>query len=102
MLEGFEEQQKELENKLKEKKINAASPDHEIQVVVNASLEVENISIDLSKLDMSNAEQLEDLLVVTINEALEDAKIKQAAESQKLLANMMPGGFGDLGKLFGQ
>lgn len=102
MFEGFEEQQKELENKLKEKKIEVSSPDNEINVVANASLEIENITVDATKIDLSNTEQLEDLLVVTINEALEEAKIKQAAESQKLLANMMPGGFGDIGKLFGQ
>ena len=101
MLEGLEEQQQELENKLKEKKIESSSPDGEIKVTLNADLEIENISLDLSKIDVSTPDQLEDLLIVTLNQALDEAKIKQAAESQKLLANMMPGGFGDLSKLFG-
>lgn len=99
MLEGLEEQQQELENKLKEKKIESSSPDGEIKVTLNAGLEIENISLDLSKIDVSTPDQLEDLLIVTLNQALDEAKIKQAAESQKLLANMMPGGFGDLSKL---
>ena len=51
---------------------------------------------------MTSSDQLEDLLLVTVNEAIQLAQIAQGAESQKMLANMMPGGMGDLGKLFGQ
>jgi len=99
---NFEEQQKEMEKKLKAISIQHDSSDNEISVSINAGLEIENISVDLSRLDLTSPDQLEDLLLVTINEAIRRAQEAQAAESQKMLANMMPGGLGDLGKLFGQ
>jgi len=99
---NFEEQQKEMEKKLKAITVHKVSSENEINITMNASLEVENISIDLSKLDLTSSDQLEDLILVTMNEAIQQAQLAQAAESQKMLANMMPGGLGDLGKLFGQ
>ncbi|HMY84665.1 MAG: YbaB/EbfC family nucleoid-associated protein [Saprospiraceae bacterium] len=102
MFGNFEEQQKEMEKKLKAITVHKASSENEINITMNASLEVENISIDLSKLDLTSSDQLEDLILVTMNEAIQQAQLAQAAESQKMLANMMPGGLGDLGKLFGQ
>ncbi len=102
MFGDFEEQQKLMDKKLKAIKIEHASNENEIKISLNASLEIENITIDFEKLDMTSSDQLEDLLLVTVNEAIQLAQIAQAAESQKMLANMMPGGMGDLGKLFGQ
>lgn len=102
MFGNFEEQQKEMETKLKAITIQKSSADGEINITMNAGLEVENISIDLSKLDLSSSDQMEDLILVTMNDAIHQAQIAQAMESQKMLANMMPGGLGDLGKLLGQ
>ena len=102
MFGDFEEQQKLMDKKLKAIKIEHSSNENEIKITLNASLEIENISIDFEKMDMTSHDQLEDVLLVTINEAVQKAQLAQAAESQKMLANMMPGGMGDLGKLFGQ
>jgi len=88
---NFEEQQKELEKKLKQISFSETSSGDEIK----------NISIDLSKIDVSTSDQLEDLMIVTVNDAIKKAQHLQAIESQKLLSDMMPG-FGDIGKLFGQ
>ena len=102
MFGDFEEQQKLMDKKLKAIKIEHSSNENEIKITLNASLEIENISIDFEKMDMTSPDQLEDVLLVTIKEAVQKAQLAQAAESQKMLANMMPGGMGDLGKLFGQ
>ena len=102
MFGDFEEQQKLMDKKLKAIKIEHSSNENEIKITLNASLEIENISIDFEKMDMTSPDQLEDVLLVTINEAVQKAQLAQAAESQKMLANMMPRGMGDLGKLFGQ
>lgn len=101
MFGNFEEQQKEMDKKLKAISIEHASNDEEVKIALNASLEITNISLDFSKMDMSTSEQLEDVLLVTVNEAIKKAQIAQAAESQKMISDMMPGGLGDLGKLFG-
>jgi DNA-binding protein YbaB len=101
MFGGFEEQQKLLEKKLEEKKITASSPDQEVTITMNGNMIVENITVDISKVDLSNSEQVEDLLVVTFNEVLDEVKIAQAAESKKLLSSLMPGGMDNLESLFG-
>jgi nucleoid-associated protein EbfC len=102
MFGDFEEQQKEMDKKLKAISIQHASNEDEVKVTINAGMEIENISVDFSKMDMTSADQLEDVLLVTINEAIKQAQVAQAVESQKMLSAMMPGGMGDLGKLFGQ
>lgn len=101
MFGGFEEQQKLLEQKLGEKKVTASSPDQEVSIMMNGNMIVENVTIDFEKIDVNDTEQLEDLLVVTFNEVLDEIKIVQAAESKKLLASMMPGGMDNLDQLFG-
>lgn len=101
MFGNMEEQQRMLQEKMKAIKIDHTANDGSISLTINGNLEIENISIDLSKLDMTSSDQLEDTLIITLNEAIQRAQMSQAAESQKLLSEMLPGGFGDLGKLFG-
>lgn len=101
MFGNFEDQQKALEKKLKEISFSENSAGDELTITMNGGLEVENISIDLSKIDLSTSDQLEDVLIVTINECIKKAQTIQAAEGQKMLSQMMPD-IGDLGKLFGQ
>ena len=67
-------------------------------VVANADLHIENIRIDATKLDLNDREQLEDLLLVAVNRALELARQKAAAETNKLLEGFLPGGMGDFMK----
>ena len=79
-----------MDKKLKAISIEHASNDNEVKITLNASLEIVNISGDFTKMDMSNSEQLEDVLLVTVNEAIQKAQAAQAAESQKMLSDMMP------------
>ena len=74
MFGDFEEQQKLMDKKLKAIKIEHSSNENEIKITLNASLEIENISIDFEKMDMTSPDQLEDVLLVTINEAVQKAQ----------------------------
>jgi nucleoid-associated protein EbfC len=47
---------------------------------------------------MGDKEQLEDLLVVAINRALDEAGEKAAFETEKMMQDMLPPGFGDMFK----
>jgi len=67
----------------------------------NANREITNISINKEKIDLEDMEQLEDLLTVTVNKALEKATETEAAETQNMMKDMMPPGLGGLGDLFG-
>ena len=99
---NVEKQQEELQKKLATVEINGKAGDGAIKVTANANQKILNISIDKSKLDWEDTEEVEDLLLVAINRTLEKAAAKQAEESQKLIQNMMPPGMGGLADMFGK
>lgn len=70
-----------------------------VTVTANANREILDVSIDKSKLDWDDVEQVQDLVLAAVNNALEKAMIKEQAEAQKLITQMMPPG---MGGLFGQ
>lgn len=100
LLGNFEEQQKKMKAALSEIKVNAESGDGAIMVEANANRQILNVSINKEKIDLSDTEQLEDLLLVAINRVLEQAAAKEAEEGQSLLKDMMPPGLGGLGDMF--
>ena len=96
LLGNLQKQQEELQEKLGTIFVEADAEEGAIVVKAGADMHIENIKIDVTKINMQDAEQLEDLLVVTINRALEMARAKAAIETNKLLEGMMPGGLGGL------
>lgn len=98
----LQKQQQELQDKLAETFVEADAGDGAVTVKAGCDLHIENIRIDTSKLDMTDAEQVEDLVLVAVNEALDKAKQKAAIETNKLLQGMMPPGMGDLGGMLGR
>jgi len=93
LLSSATEQQKMMDEKLKAIEISKESHDNSVSVTVNAKKEVLDITIRKSYEDKS---ELEDLLVLTLNEALAEADKIAAGEAQNLLSSMLPGGFGNL------
>ena len=100
LLGNFEEQQKKMKVALAEITVEAEAGDGAIQVKADANRQILNISIDKEKIDPQDTEQIEDLLLVAINRALEMAAEKEAEEGQSLLKDMMPPGLGGLGDMF--
>ena len=101
LLGNLEEKQKEMKAKLAQIFIDAEAGDGAVKVTANANREITNISIDTQKMDMSDAEALEDLILVATNRVLELAAEKEAAESQNLMKDMLPPGMGNLPNMFG-
>lgn len=91
----LQKQQEDLQRKLAEIIVEAESGDGAVTIKAGADLHIANIKIDPSKLDTSDLEQVEDLLLVAVNRALELARQKAAAETGKLLQGVLPGGMGD-------
>ncbi len=89
---NLQKQQEELQQKLATILVESEAGDGAVTVTAGADLHIENIKIDTSKLDPGDAEQVEDLLLVAVNRALDEAKQKAAAETSKLLNGMLPGG----------
>lgn len=92
LLGNLQKQQEALQQKLAETFVEAEAGDGAVTVKAGADMHIENVRLDPAKLDLSDREQLEDLLVVALNRALELARHEAAIESQKLLGGMMPGG----------
>lgn len=98
MFGDMEAQQNAMREKLAEVIVEAEAGDGAIKVSANAIRQITNISINPDWLKGAEAEELEDLLLVAINRALQSAQEKEAAETQNLLQNMLPPGMGDFFK----
>ena len=96
---NVQKQQDELAARLAEIQVQAELGDGSIKVTATADQQIKNIEIDPTKFDLNDVEQLEDLLLAVINEALEKGRNKAAAETQKIIGGMLPPG---LGGMFGQ
>ena len=101
ILGNMEERQREMREKLAAITVEAEAGDGAVKVTANAARQITNIAIDKSVVDPEDTEQLEDLLLVAINRALEKAAAKEATESQNMLKDMLPPGMGDLSDIFG-
>ncbi len=96
----MQEKQEAIREELSEIKLEAEAGDGAVKVIVTANREVVNISIDQEKLDLEDKEQLEDLLTVAVNRALELAQAKEMEMTQNMIKDMLPPGLGGLGNLF--
>jgi nucleoid-associated protein EbfC len=100
LMGNMQQQQEELQKNLGALRIETHSNDGLIKVECNALREILNISVSETLLHQDHRDQLEDLLVITLNKALNEAAAKEAIEAQKLLQNIMPSGLGGLGDMF--
>ncbi len=99
LLGNMQQQQEAMKAKLAEIIVQAESGDGAINVKANANREILDIAIDKSKLDWEDTEQVQDLLVTAVNRVLEKAQVKEQAEAQKMISDLMPPG---LGGMFGK
>ena len=89
-------QQEQLKAKLDGIELSETSQDGGISISLTASKRITDISIDPDKMDTGDTEQLEDVLLITLNNALEKAEAMAADETQKLIQDMLPPGFGNM------
>jgi hypothetical protein len=96
---NVQQQQEEMRRKLAELTVTAEAGNGAVTVKANANREVLDIRFDRSKLDWNDPEQVQDLLLAAVNDALGKAMQLEQAEAQKLISQMIPSG---LGGLFGK
>lgn len=100
LLGNFQEKQKQIQEKLDSLELTGKSTDGAVEVIATANRKIKNINIDMSKLDLSSSDQLEDLLVVTINNVMDEAAIEAEKASKEMMNDMLPPGMGGLSNLF--
>ena len=94
--DDMEEKQKEIKEKLAALRIEGVAEGGAVKVTVNGDREIISIDIDKEKVDPTDLEQLEDLIIIAANRALSVAADKEAEVAQTMLKNMLPPGLSDL------
>lgn len=93
---NVEQQQAEMRKKLAEVTVTAEAGGGAVTVTANANREILDVKIDKSKLDWEDLEEVQDLILAAVNNALEKAMMEEQAETQKLISQMMPPGMSGL------
>jgi hypothetical protein len=96
MFGNLEEKQAEMRQKLGAIKVEAEAGNGAIKVVANANREILNVSINKDALDWEDVEQVEDLLTVAVNRALEQAAQQETTAAQQMMQDMLPPGMAGL------
>jgi len=99
----FEAQQKadEVKKRLDGITVIGTAENGKIKVTANGNKSVQTIQIDEEFYKEADREELEELLVVAVNKALEQAENLNQAEMAAMTKNMF-GDLGELGNLFGK
>lgn len=99
----FEAQQKaeEVKKRLDGIMVSGSAENGKITVTANGNRVIQSISIEEEFFKNADREELEELLTVAVNKAVEQAENLNQTEMAALSQSML-GGLGDLGKLFGQ
>jgi DNA-binding protein YbaB len=96
LMGNLEKQQAEIQKKLSAIVIEVKQEG--LTITGNAAKKVTNVLISNELIDSQDIEMLEDLLVTSINRFIEDAQKAEANETQSMMNEMLPPGFGDLFK----
>ncbi len=99
----FQAQQKaeEVKKRLDSISVFGETEGGKVRVVASASKEIREVTIDEEFLkQLQDKEELEELLVVALNKALQQAENVSQAEMQVVSQDLL-GGLGGLGNLFG-
>lgn len=92
-----EAKQKAEEMKQKLDAISVEGIAQGVKIIANANKKIIAVNIDEALLKPENKEQVEDLVLLAIERALDQAENISAAEMKAMMGGMMPG----LGNLFG-
>lgn len=96
---NLQQKQEQIQQELKALRIQKTDAASQVKVTVNGLREVLDIELDAQVL--SDQEQLQDLLVLTLNDALAAAKLQEAEKTQSSMQEMLPPGLGNLKDMFG-
>ena len=92
-----QQQAEEIKKRLDAITVNGEAEGGKIRVSATGNKQISTIQIDEDFLKEADKEELEELLVVAVNKALEQAENVNQSEMQALSQNML----GGLGNLFG-
>ena len=93
-MQKLQKQMEDMQGELDEKLVEATAGGGAIKAVVNGKKELVAIEIDESIVDADDIEMLQDLIIVSVNQAMQEAEEMQNKEMSKLSGGMnIPGLF---------
>jgi len=84
----MQDQMKQMQEELAKKQVTADAGGGMVQATVNGRLELVKLHIDKSKVDLSDTELLEDLIVAAVHGAQSRAAEMMKAEMQKMTGDL--------------
>ena len=88
----LQEKMAKMQEELSEKTVEASAGGGMVTVVANGKQEIVSIKIDPEVVDSDDVEMLEDLVLASVNEALDQAKEMAGAEMNKITGGVkIPG-----------
>ena len=99
LMGNMQAQQAEMQKRLKEMPIEVSREG--LRIKGNAAKEVHDVEISDELSGVDNKEQLQDLLIAIFTEFNALADSEQEKLTQNLLNDVLPGGLGGLGGMFG-
>lgn len=88
--------QEKLKKRLQEIEFTVESPDGSISITLTAAKTIRDLRLKALNPGAEDVEQWEDLLLITLNQALDQADDIASKETSKLISSMLPPGFGNL------
>jgi nucleoid-associated protein EbfC len=101
LMGNMEQKQQEMRESLSKINVEAEAGDGAVKVTANANRQIINIAFNRELLDWDDTEQVEDLVTVAVNRALESAAAKETEAAQEMMKAMLPPGLDGMGNLFG-
>ena len=98
ILGNIQQSQADMQKKLDEHIVEQSIQDGAIKIKMTASRKILDLVIDKEKVDLTDVEMLQDLLLEAFNQSIAQATAKEQEVSKGLIQNMLPG---DMGNLFG-
>ncbi|PSJ71872.1 nucleoid-associated protein, YbaB/EbfC family [Sphingobacteriales bacterium UPWRP_1] len=93
MLQNMQQQIEESKKQLENITVEANAGEGAVKVVATASQKIVSVTLIPELIGAADKEELEDLLLVAVNRALDLARQKAAEEMTKITGNMLPPGF---------
>lgn len=97
MLEQLKQQMEAVKTRLDSITVEGKSPDGNVTATVTGNRKVVNIDINGSLATAGDKEQLEDMVTIAVNDAMQQADKVNESEMQSAAAGMLPGLGGLLG-----
>ena len=92
MLDQLQQQMEVVKQQLAQTEVQGTAADGMVTVTVTASKKIVNVSINPELMGKDNVEELEDLLVVAMDKAIQAAEQKSSEEISKVTAAFLPPG----------